>query len=267
MSFDAATAVADLGGGRYAGDIHDGWSIADNANGGYLLSIAARAMRAAADRPDPVSVTAHYLRPGKPGSAEVTTELVKVGKSFTVVRATLVSGDKPVLSLLGTFGELDRSTDAGDRALLVDAEPTALPPIEDCIPLVATEGFPPPFMANVDLRLHPQDASFLGGDKSGSARMRGWFSFPDGEPVDTIGLLQAADAFPPTIFNTDLPVAWVPTVELTAHIRARPAPGPLRCDFRTRFVTGGFLEVDGEIWDATGSLVAQSRQLALVPRG
>ena len=56
-------------------------------------------------------------------------------------------------------------------------------------------------------------------------------------------------------------------MELTAHVRARPAPGWLACSFATRFVTGGFLEADGEVWDATGRLVAQSRQLALVPRG
>jgi hypothetical protein len=41
----------------------------------------------------------------------------------------------------------------------------------------------------------------------------------------------------------------------------------LRCKFATHFVTGGFLEEDGEIWDPAGRLVAQSRQLALVPRG
>jgi hypothetical protein len=79
-------------------------------------------------------------------------------------------------------------------------------------------------------------------------------------------LLLAVDAFPPTAFNARLPVAWTPTIELTAHVRARPAPGWLRCVFTTRFFTGGFLEEDGEVWDATGRLVAQSRQLALVPR-
>ena len=80
------------------------------------------------------------------------------------------------------------------------------------------------------------------------------------------GLLLAVDAFPPTAFNTRLPVAWTPTVELTAHVRARPVPGWVRCRFSTRFVTGGFLEEDGEVWDERGRLVAQSRQLALVPR-
>jgi acyl-CoA thioesterase len=42
--------------------------------------------------------------------------------------------------------------------------------------------------------------------------------------------------------------------------------GWLRCRFTTRFVTGGYLEEDGEVWDEAGRLVAQSRQLALLPR-
>lgn len=265
-AFFAATSVEPTAEGHYVGEVREGWSIADNANGGYLLAIAARAMCHASGRPDPVSVTAHYLRPARPGPVTVDTEVVKTGKTFTVVRATLAS-DRELLSLLGTFGTLHGDGELAPAPALVDAEPPDLPSVERCVPMPATDGFPPPFMANVDLRLHPDDATFLQGIKSGYARMRGWFAFPDGEPVDTIGLLQATDAFPPTIFNADLPVAWTPTVELTAHVRARPAPGWLRCSFQTRFVTGGFLEADGEIWDETGRLVAQSRQLALVPRG
>jgi hypothetical protein len=96
--------------------------------------------------------------------------------------------------------------------------------------------------------------------------VRGWFRLRDSEPIDTVALLCAIDAFPPTAFNAALPVAWTPTLELTAHVRARPVPGWLRCQFTTRFVSGGFLEEDGEVWDVSGHLVAQSRQLALVPR-
>jgi hypothetical protein len=84
--------------------------------------------------------------------------------------------------------------------------------------------------------------------------------------LGSFGVL-AADAFPPTAFNGDLPLGWTPTLELTVHVRRRPAPGWLRCINRTRFVSSGFLEMDGEVWDASGHLVVQSRQLALVPRG
>lgn len=274
MSFASATAVRPAGDGRYQGHIDEGWDIGGNANGGYLLGIAARAMQHASGRPDPVSITAHYLRPGRPGPAEVTTTVVKEGRRFATVHGTLAGADgKALLTLLGTFGSLDGPEDQPPAGLeRVDAAPPELPPFDDCDARQAAPtqgaqpGEPPSFMHRVDLRLHPQDSVFASGQKSGEARMRGWFALPDDEPVDTIALLQATDAFPPTIFNIDLPVGWVPTVELTAHVRARPAPGPLRCVFTTRFVTGGFLEEDGEVWDATGRLVAQSRQLALVPR-
>ncbi len=85
-------------------------------------------------------------------------------------------------------------------------------------------------------------------------------------PIDSLALLLACDAFPPAAFNLDMPTNWVPTVELTVHVRAIPAPGPVACFFRTRFVQNGLLEADGEVWDQNGVLVAQSRQLALAPR-
>ena len=88
----------------------------------------------------------------------------------------------------------------------------------------------------------------------------------DEQPIDAFGLLLASDAFAPAVFNTTLPVAWVPTLELTVHVRGVPAPGPLACVFRSRFVHGGLLEEDGELWDAAGRLVGLSRQLALAPR-
>jgi acyl-CoA thioesterase len=142
-----------------------------------------------------------------------------------------------------------------------------MPDPDDCLPVAATDPFPPPFMGKIELRLHPEDGQFPLGKRTGQALMRGWFRLRNDEPADTIALLCAADAFPPTAFNADFPVAWTPTIELTVHVRARPEPGWLRCKFATHFVTGGFLEEDGEIWDSTGRLVAQSRQLALVPRG
>lgn len=65
--------------------------------------------------------------------------------------------------------------------------------------------------------------------------------------------------------NANMPIAWAPTIEMTTHVRGLPEPGWPRCRFATRFISGGMLAEDGEIWDESGTLVAQSRQLALVP--
>ena len=97
------------------------------------------------------------------------------------------------------------------------------------------------------------DVGFRTGQPSrGRPRWPGGSRSPTSEPIDAIALLLAADAFPPAVFNTDLPVAWVPTVELTVHVRGVPAPGPLRCEFRTRFVHDGLLDEEGAIWDSSG---------------
>jgi acyl-CoA thioesterase len=262
--FAADTAVTMHPGGRFEAAIRPGWDIGGNANGGYLMAIAARAMSVASGRPDPVTITAHYLAPGRRGAVEGEVTLLKQGRRFAVASASLRDEGKPLLAVLGTFGDL---TAAGPGAApeRIEAAPPDLPPPEQCYGHDPARGAPP-MSGRVDLRLHPEDAGFALGQPSGTMRVRGWFRLRDGEPVDTLALLLAVDAFPPTAFNARLPVAWTPTVELTAHLRARPAPGWLRASFSTRFVSGGFLEEDGEIWDAGGRLVAQSRQLALLPR-
>ena len=279
MSLRRATAVEPAGEGSWRGEVVAGWDIAGNANGGYLLAIAARAASEATGRPDPVSVTAHYLAPAKPGPVTIETRVLKEGRRFATASAMLSSVERPLVSILGSFGDLQ----PGRATERLESGPPDLPPPEECVLVEPTdEGalidrgssqgesinvpstFPPPFVGRIELRLHPDHVRF--GGLPGMPRVRGWFRLLDDEPIDTLALLVAVDAFPPTIFFANLPVAWVPTLELTTHVRARPAPGWLRCSFTTRFITGGFLEEDGEVWDSTGRLVAQSRQLALLPR-
>ena len=166
--------------------------------------------------------------------------------------------------MLGTFGDLSASQDAGPD--WSDRLPPELPDREQMVLRPPTQ-MAASFANHVEVRLHPEDAGFVTGEaRSGRPLIRGWFRLRDGEPMDTTALLLASDAFPPTIFNANLPVAWTPTVELTTHVRARPAAGWLRCRFSTHFIAGGFLEEEGELWDETDRLVAHSRQLALLPR-
>jgi acyl-coenzyme A thioesterase PaaI-like protein len=246
---------------RFRGEVHPGWDIGGNANGGYLMAIAGRAMAAALGRP-PLTLTAHYLQPAPAGPCTIEVATVRSGRRLATATASLRMGDVEIIRLLGTFGEQT----PGGPSLTID-QPVDLPAYEDCeLPPTPVEGPLPAMMERLAVRIRPGDEGFRVGRPTGRAEIRGWFAFADEEPIDAIGLLLVADAFPPPVFNTELPVAWVPTVELTVHVRGVPSPGPLRCAFRSRFVRDGLVDEEGEIWDSSGALVAQSRQLALMPR-
>ena len=247
------------------GEIVGGWDIGGNANGGYLLALAASHMRAVSGRRDPVSVTAHYLSPGSPGPVQVDATIVKQGKRFVTVRATMHRDGHPILELLGAFGDVAANAGGFEHDVLV---PVEIPPIEECVPRAHEQGaVSVPMMDRLDVRLRPSDTGFTDGNPSGHAEVAGWFAFADEQPVDTLGLLLVCDALPPSVFNLPgMPPGWVPTLEYTVHVRGVPAPGPVQCVFRTNLITDGFLEEDGEVRDATGKVVAMSRQLALVAR-
>lgn len=261
--FDAAIAVRETEDGLVA-EVPDGWDINGNANGGYILALGANALRKACGREHPITITAHYLAPVTPGPVSFRTEVVKAGKRLTTMSGSIERDGRTLIRLLGAFGELGPA----DDQVLSQAAPPELPPVEQCERRTPHGGTALVGLANrLNMYIHPDDSGALHERPSGIGQTRGWFSFPDARPVDSLALLLAADAFPPAVFNMHEVVrGWVPTVEFTVHVRAIPAPGPVACRFETRVVSGGALHEDGEIWDSSGRLVALSRQYGLLAR-
>jgi hypothetical protein len=278
--FDRAIALTPLADGAYSAELDGGWVVGGGVNGGYLLAVIGNAVRdvlASSGHVDPFSVSAHYLSASVPGPATVETRLVRQGGRFSTVAATLsqpVDGvPTPRITALATYGDLDRAhdaaSDAAAAALHLALPVPDLPPREQC---VASTDAPAeikkiaPLIDRFGTLLDPETAMWAIGKPSRKGVIQGWFKLADDRPLDPLALLMVVDALPPTTFDLGMP-GWAPTLELTAHVRAKPAPGWAVVRHATRTVAGGLFEEDCDVWDSTGRLVAQSRQLALQPRG
>ena len=269
FEFDRATAVRATGdGSTFLIDVDAGWTVGPKPNGGYLLAAAARAgaeALAAAGSPhrDPASSTAHYLAAPDPGPAEVLTQVLRVGRTASQVRATITQGGRPCVEATFTMGALPTHDDGPWWS---DRVPFSLPPIDECVKLPSSiEGgsIIVSTMDRSDIRLDPAVIGFTAGMPSGKAELRGWLSFADGRPVDPLALLFVIDAFPPATLEL-APTGWVPTISMTVYVRAFPAPGPLRVRLAAQVVDGGRLDEICEVWDTNDRLVAQATQLAAI---
>lgn len=259
--FETDTAVWRVEGGWEA-ELRPRWNVGNNPNGGYLLAVAVRAMAAEAGRPDPVSVTAHYLSPPVEGPISIRTQVVKPGRTFVTMMAELVQGDRERVRVIGSFGDLSERK----GPTRISARPPDIPPPDDCVGLLELTQRAgravPEVMNRFDIRL-PEDSPWGRPGEGDPFEITGWIRFKDGTEPTQVSAVTFADAFPPTLLGA-LAAGWVPTIELTVHVRARPAPGWLLGTFRTRVLVDGLLEEDGELWDSEGRPVALSRQLAMV---
>lgn len=277
--FDRDTAVTRRAPGVYDIDLSAGWTIIKAVNGGYLLAVLGRALADTLPHPDPFTISAHYLTASQPGPAVIRTDTVRTGRTLSTGQASLFQYDErgeeiERIRVLASYGDLAGLP--GD--VRTTATPPTIPPMEQCFgPETASNvrlpsGGPVPVEGSsaitdrLMLKLDPSTLGWALGAPSGKGEMRSWFGLADGRDADPLSLLLAVDALPPTAFEIGLK-GWVPTVELSVHVRHRPAPGPLRVAITTRNLAGGFLEEDAEVWDSADRLVAQSRQLARVRLG
>ena len=116
---DDESAVVASGGGRYRTELRADWNIGDNPNGGYAMLPVLRALVDATGRPDPLSVTVHYLRPALGGTdGEIETQIVREGRSATFASGSLVQDGAPRLAVAAVLGDLSvPASDVPDPSL------------------------------------------------------------------------------------------------------------------------------------------------------
>jgi hypothetical protein len=263
--FSAVSAVMRNEPGRFSAEIDPEWTIGAKPNGGYLLSMLARAATSTSVHDHVIAASAHYLHSPDPGPVLITTELLRSGRSASQIRARMEQDGKACVEALVTASSLAADTTPyWDRGLPERSEVS----YEDCRRLIPTlpNGMRVAIMEQVEVRLEPDSSGFAAGHPSGRGELRGWLALPGAETFDPNALLFAVDAFPPATFDIEFS-GWVPTLELTVYVRALPVPGPVRILQRAQLVGAGRVDESCFVWDRSGRLVAQGTQLAGIRLG
>ncbi len=254
--FNKDIALADVTESIFKTAITGNWSINSVPNGGYILALLAGAMLKVSKKKDTPILTANYISKCAPGNAEITVEIFSDSTQFTRVQATIAQDGTERVRATGTFAA-KKETCFIER---LESAPPEISPLDRCLQLPGLETYT--LLDRIDLRLDPECAGWIQGQPREKSEQKGWIRLRDERPYDIESILLLADSFPPAIFSSQGLIAWVPTIEFTVNIRNIPETKWLKCIFRTKFITCGLIEEDGEIWDENGGLVAISRQIA-----
>lgn len=258
--FDSETGVSPTADGSWETHIRPDWNIGVNPNGGYAAAALLGQMLDSVQQPMPISVTTHYLRPALPDAVgQLEIDILREGRTTSTVSGRLVQEGKERLRTIGSFGDVSDASAAAPSLGIAEVD---LPPPDECPSRGdLDQGIDLPIMSRVDVRIDPAHAVPGAADEPIVA---GWIRLADGRPPDVRCLPLFCDAFPPSVYSLLGRVGWVPTLELTVHVRRPPADGWVRARFETRDLAHGLMVEDGVLWDQTGAVVAQSRQLALL---
>ncbi|HLS76524.1 MAG TPA: thioesterase family protein [Nocardia sp.] len=266
----------------YRGVIADTWTVGPKVHGGTMVAGSAAAATAWLRESDPeraamspIAVSSDFLGAPEPGEVEYEVRTRKVGRQICLVDVTLTQGGKPRVRSALTFGHLDDAAPifpsaavAGDAAGQVHHDMPAEPSRD----AVGYEDSPLGKVVNVsagaDLAMDGSWAPFLTGG-TGLPRLRLWIRPFEGDRSDpevaAYFAMMAADISPPVPMNLGH-FGWAPTVQMTTYLRRRPAPGWLRVVATTHEIGERMFDCDQLVLDSTGAVVAQSRQLALLPQ-
>jgi len=274
-AFDRDTAVAlersSDSEAVFAAEVSSDWRAGRGPHGGYLAAMLLRALSeglsittSGRSTGAPRSLTIHYLRAPDPGPVQIRVKLERAGRSLSTLSAQLERNGTPLALALAAFSVPWSAPEIADLPLPDVAPPD---PVRESGRLLHPAA--PPFTRHLILQPRIGAVPFEGSEQP--MEIGGWLGLAEPRPVDALSLAFFSDAlFSPPFLRLHEP-GTSPTVDLTVHFRtslprvADPDPGELCfARFRTGIVHEGFFEEDGVIWAQDGTVLAQSRQLAIL---
>jgi acyl-CoA thioesterase len=274
-AFDRDTAVSreqrSAGGSVFAAEVSPNWRAGRGPHGGYLAAMLLRALIETVDDPAraPRSLTIHYARAPEPGPVSIHTVIERGGRSLSTLSARMEQEGKLIALVLAAFSVPWSAPEISDLQI-----PDVAPPDSGRETGTLREMGAPPFTRHLVFQPRMGAIPFAGSPLP--IEVGGWLGLGEPRPIEPLLLAFFSDAlFPPVFVRLSEP-AVSPTIDLTIHFRA-PMPNAGRgphdlclARFRSEVVHEGFFEEDGVIWATDGTVLAQSRQLALlmpVPTG
>jgi acyl-CoA thioesterase len=260
--FDADTAVEDLGGGRFAAEMSERWWVGKGPNGGYVAAVILRAIQASASAARaPRSLTVHYQRAPRSGPVEIAVEVVREGGRVTFLSARMTQEGKVQATAQAVLSENWGEGGFAELTMPDAGEPGELHAIDP-----ATRSSRPNMLQNYLVRPALGEPAFSGGAPYTGA----WIRSREPHLLDAPLAAAFLDTwFPASFVRLERPHG-APTIDYTVHFRSPLPPAsaapedPYLVSFRSNIARHGFFEEDGELWSADGTLLAQSRQLALL---
>ncbi len=269
-SFDRDTAVARQGGSASAAvfeaTVSPDWRAGRGPHGGYLAAMLLRALTQAVADPAraPRSLTIHYPRAPEPGPVRIHTVIERAGRSLSTLSARMEQDGELIALALAAFSVPWAAPEIAELPM-----PPVAPPDPAREQGTLREMGAPPFTRHLVFQPRVGTAPFAGSEQP--MEIGGWLGLGEPRSIDALVLAFFSDALfpPPFVRLTERAVS--PTIDLTIHFRTAIAPQADRSPeelclarFRSGVVHEGFFEEDGVIWAEDGTVLAQSRQLALL---
>ena len=263
-SFDTDIAVTPVGEGRFTAALSDRWWVGGGPNGGYVAAIMLNAMDVVAGQAGPGqpprSLTVHFLSAPSTGEAEVEVTVEKGGRNTSFLSARMLQEGEVQAKAMAVFSS-DRDGLAFDNSEMPEVPPpdesqefdTELAPVNVFARFRAIPAF--------------GEAPFSSGSRAETA---GWIRLKEDRPLTPELAAVTLDVwFPAPYVLLDGPTA-APTLEYTVHFPRRlPPEGVEEPDWmlihlHAAEATEGHFTEDAELWSRNGTLIARSRQMALI---
>lgn len=213
------------------------------------------------------SLTISFVAPAEAGELQTRAQVLRAGRSAVQIQAHASQGEQVVTAALASFGKPRES------AVAVATEPA--PPFkapDTCEALPYIEGLVPEFTQHFDYRLAVGALPFTG---SCDPRLGGWIRFKHvSGAATTAHLLALIDAWPPAILSQLKTLAaassltWTLEMMPAAH-RAKATASTDSGDWwqylaEVEQAEDGYAAIRARLWDASGQLMALSRQTVTV---